>query len=368
LVEQFNRKVHCLLGLPFDTIDTAEAARRIHEAASTSTRCFMSTPNLNFVIASMSDSAFRQSILDSDLVVADGMPLVWMARLLGIPIPERVAGSTVFQRLYPSAERPIAVYFFGGTEGVAEAACRRLNRVASGLICVGYEFPGFGSIETMSSNEIIDRINQSNTDFVVVALGAKKGQEWIQRNRARLSAPIISHLGAVVNFVAGTLTRAPVWMQSAGLEWFWRIKEEPALWRRYFTDGLVLLRLLITRVIPLACIRRFSSVDESEIVRAAYKAYDDGNKIVLELCGAWCENNLMPLRQAFSSVSLQGRNVCIDLTEVSHVDSAFLGLVMLLRATQAKGELGFSLLGLKASVARSFRYANAEYLLSEIPS
>ncbi len=241
------RDVVCILGLPFDAITLQDAVQRVRDAIHARRRLFLSTPNLNFLIGSRSDAAFRRSVVDSDLSVADGMPLVWMSRLLGTPLPERVTGSDLFERLrnepLPPGRSPIRVYFYGGPPGAAEAAARRLNAGSSAMVCVGYESPGFGSVEELSDAETIDRINARDADFLVVALGAVKGQAWIERNRGRLRVPVISHLGAVVNFEAGTVSRAPAWVRRAGLEWLWRIKEEPALWRRYGRDARALLGL-----------------------------------------------------------------------------------------------------------------------------
>ena len=116
------------------------------------------------------------------------------------------------------------------------------------MVCVGFESPGYGDVESMSSPETIQRINAARADFVVVSLGAQKGQAWIVRNRERLSAPVVSHLGAVVNFVAGEVLRAPRWMQRGGMEWAWRILQEPALARRYAKDGFVLFGLVVREV------------------------------------------------------------------------------------------------------------------------
>ncbi len=248
----FQRDVYCILGLPFDAIDMAGTVCQVRDAAAQRTPCFLSTPNLNFAIGSRSDGAFRDSVIHSNLVVADGMPLVWIARLLDVPIRERVSGSTLFETLRGGSGKPLSVYFFGGPNGAAEAACQRLRQEGGGLTGAGYDSPGFGSVADMRSDEIIQRINASGADFLLVALGARKGEAWIEHNRARITVPVISHLGAVVNFVAGRVHRAPVWMQHIGLEWLWRIKEEPALWRRYFADGLALLLVLVTRVIPYA--------------------------------------------------------------------------------------------------------------------
>src|ERR671918_2094831 len=120
----FGRDVHCLLGLPIDAVDLAGAERRIRAAAAARSPCFMSTPNVNFLIASHSDEAFRSSIIHSDLSVADGMPLVWLAKLVGIPLRERVAGASLFDALREERGKPLSVYFFGGPAGLAEAAGR----------------------------------------------------------------------------------------------------------------------------------------------------------------------------------------------------------------------------------------------------
>ena len=110
----FERDVYCLLGLPFDTVDMAGAVQRVRDAAARRTSCFISTPNLNFIIGCRADSQFRDSVINSDLSIADGMPLVWIARLLGIPIRERVAGSGLFDQLRERTSTQLSVYFFGG--------------------------------------------------------------------------------------------------------------------------------------------------------------------------------------------------------------------------------------------------------------
>jgi N-acetylglucosaminyldiphosphoundecaprenol N-acetyl-beta-D-mannosaminyltransferase len=137
------------------------------------------------------------------------------------------------------------VYFFGGPAGAAEAAAERVNQRGGRMQCVGWCSPGYVSVENLSTPTYLDPINRSQADFVVVALGAAKGQAWIMRNRALLDAPVLSHLGAVVNFTAGSVDRAPIWMQRIGMEWCWRIAQEPALWRRYWSDGKALAGILI---------------------------------------------------------------------------------------------------------------------------
>jgi N-acetylglucosaminyldiphosphoundecaprenol N-acetyl-beta-D-mannosaminyltransferase len=104
----------------------------------------------------------------------------------------------------------------------------------------------------MSRDDIIDTIKSSGADLLVASLGNQKGHLWLGRNHHRLLIPVRAHFGASLNFQAGTVRRAPLIVQKSGLEWLWRIKEEPYLWRRYWNDGAVLLRLLFTRVLSCA--------------------------------------------------------------------------------------------------------------------
>ena len=156
------------------------------------------------------DPEFRESLLLSDLCPADGMPIVWIARLTGIPIKHRIAGSDIFEALKarPHPKRPLKVFLFGAKESVAAAAARALN-VTAGLSCVGWICPGWGTVDELSQEIFIDQINSSNADFLVATLGAVKGQLWLKRNHRRLRIPIRSHLGATVHFQAGTVKRAP---------------------------------------------------------------------------------------------------------------------------------------------------------------
>ena len=131
-----DRDVHSILGLPFDSVSLDGAIAIVRKSIEQDASCFLSTPNLNFVIATQADDAFFQSIVDSDLSVADGMPLIWVAKLLGIPIAERVAGSTLFDELSKQKNKAekINVFFFGGQEGIAELAHQKLNENSLGSI------------------------------------------------------------------------------------------------------------------------------------------------------------------------------------------------------------------------------------------
>lgn len=174
---------------------------------------------------------------------------------------------------------------------------------------------------------------------------------------------MISHLGAVVNFVAGTASHAPSWMQRSGLEWLWRIKEEPGLWRRYFADGLVFLRLLVTRAVPYAWFMYQHKPTRQELVSAAIDSQDEGTEIVICLRGAWVQENLGVLREYFARPELTGRDVRLEMEGVTYIDSAFVGLLILLYGDRKRQGRRFSAGNSKVRVRRIFRCACTEFLL-----
>lgn len=334
-VPDFRRPVHCLLGLPIDAVDFGGAVHRIQAAVALRERCFLSTPNVNFLVGSRADEAFRDSVVHSDLSIADGMPLVWLAKLMHIPIRQRIAGASLFDALRDAPRDGsggrLAVFFFGGSKEAGEAAWRRLCAENAGVICVGHECPGFGSVEDMSTDALLRRINAAKPDLLLVSLGARKGQAWIERNRPRLEVPVVAHLGAVLNFVAGTVRRAPPRVQALGLEWLWRIKEEPRLWRRYFHDAAAFAGLVAIHALPYAWHVRHHRPSADALARASVQVSEDGERCRLRLRGAWTERNLAQVREVFRAAALAGRDVELDMSGVSYIDSAFVGLLMLLR-------------------------------------
>ena len=326
----FKRDLWSVLGLPFDAVDLTHSLELVEQSIDQSTSCFLSTPNLNFAMAAQSDTAFFDSVVDSDLSVADGMPLIWVAKLLGVPIRERVAGSTLFDELSRRPrETKIRVFFFGGQQGVAECAHQKLNESSVGMLSCGFYDPGFVPIEQMGDATVLENINAAKPDFIVVALGAKKGQAWIQKNREHLNAPVISHLGAVINFVAGSVVRAPVRWQRFGLEWVWRIKQERSLWKRYFFDGLSFIRLLLMRVFPLSIYDRLLK-SRSYFNAVSNIEWADSKKGVVRLSGSFHYQKFKPAKEFLSSILDTDRaSLILDFSKVVYIDSAFIATLLL---------------------------------------
>jgi N-acetylglucosaminyldiphosphoundecaprenol N-acetyl-beta-D-mannosaminyltransferase len=362
--DTLSREVYSILGTPIDVIDLPSVLRRIEAAASASSPFFLSTPNLNFLVQALADSDFRESLLQSDLCPPDGMPIVWLGRLLGIPIRTRVAGADILTALkfVGKSEHNLKLFFFGGAYGIASAAARAFNASSSGSRCVGWLYPGFCSVEELSKDTIIETINSSGAEFLVVSLGAKKAQSWLVRNADKLRIPIRAHLGAWVNFEAGALKRAPVTMRNLGLEWLWRIKEEPTLWKRYWHDGLILLQLLCLRVLPLV-IYRITTQSKAKSPFSIDIMGLDEEEFRVKIWGAATRHNIKEIILRCSVAASARRQVVIDLSDTCAIDARFLGFLLMLRNSVGRHGAKVRLVGLSRSVQRQFRLNGVGFLL-----
>jgi N-acetylglucosaminyldiphosphoundecaprenol N-acetyl-beta-D-mannosaminyltransferase len=357
LPDDLSREVYCIFGVPVDAIGMQAVLRRIKLAAGRRTPFLISAPNLNSLVISQMDEEFRESLILSDLSTADGMPILWIARLAGIPIKKRIAGSDIFDALKAEHDTndPLKVFLFGGPEGVAKEASRAMNSQSSGAHCVGWFYPGFCSAEEMSRDDIIDNINSSGADFLVASLGNQKGQLWLKRNHYRFSIPVRAHLGATLNFQAGTVKRAPPIMRKHGLEWLWRIKEEPYLWRRYWNDGRVLLRLLFTRVMPLVFwtwwLRLQYGWREDFVMTQAHAS----ETATLRLCGSASGRHVDKAVPVFREAIATGKRITLDFSNTRTIDARFLGLLLMLKKKLRSTGAGPNFVGLSPALKRVFR-------------
>lgn len=364
-----NRVCWSLLGLPFDQVNLDQAVEIIDRAIVSKRRCFLSTPNLNFIVQANCDQSFSESVINSDLVVADGMPLIWTAKLLGIPLQSRVAGSSLFERLQNTErDKPISVFFFGGQGDVAQQAAANLNRSSVGMVACGALNPGMGSVESMSSDKIIQQINTAQPDFLVVSLGAKKGQKWIMRNGEKLNATVISHLGAVVNFVGDQVQRAPRRWQEMGLEWLWRIFQEPLLWKRYFIDGLWFLRFMASHVLPLAIYQKCLQGRADKKMHLEIENDGDGGSVEMQLGGSATALNRVVLKSGCRRILEQLQaipRVSINCADLDYIDSSALGTLMLLKANILRRGGALGLFRVSGRIRRLMRLHGVEEFLLE---
>lgn len=191
------------------------------------------TANPEFLMTARRDPQFRRVLNEADLVLPDGVGLLWAARRLGTRLPERVAGSDLIYRLAELAGRRCwRVYFLGAAEGVAQAAAERLRELYPGLVIAG-SFAG--DPRPATAGALVAGVRAARPDVLLVAYGAPAQDEWIARYKDELGVPVSMGVGGSFDFVAGLARRAPVWVQRAGLEWLHRLWRQP--WRagRIFT-------------------------------------------------------------------------------------------------------------------------------------
>ena len=338
-LDDLGRNVFCLLGALVDNIAMPEALDRIETAVRARTPFLVATPNVNFIVNAILDDEFKKTLIFSDLCLPDGMWLVRLGRLLGIPLADRVAGADLLEALKSrrSGEDPVKLCFFGGSDVAGQRAREAINARGDGLCCVGSFNPGFGSVEEMSAPGLLAEVNSTEADFLLVALGAKKGQTWLHANHGRLTTPVRAHLGATINFYAGAVKRAPQRLQRWGLEWAWRIKEEPLLWRRYAYDGGVLALILLYRVAPLMlCSAYLRLRHRSAGERLTMEENASRGRRVISLAGALTAANADAIASALRSAIGAHDDLVLDLSGARAVDARFAGLLWMLHKTLAQ--------------------------------
>jgi len=202
--------------------------------------------SVNGVVESSRNPALRTALEHASVAAPDGMPLVWLGRLSGCTV-ERVCGPDFMPQLLDQgrAER-YRHFLYGGANGVADRLAQRMAERLPGLIIVGTETPPFRPLTANENDEAIERINAADPDCLWLGVSTPKQDIWLFENRARINAPVVLAVGAAFDFLSGSRTRAPRWMQRLGLEWFFRLIAEPRrLWRRYTVVNLQFIGLVL---------------------------------------------------------------------------------------------------------------------------
>jgi N-acetylglucosaminyldiphosphoundecaprenol N-acetyl-beta-D-mannosaminyltransferase len=223
-------------GVPIDAVTLGEAILAIDALVVAGKGGTVFTPNVDHVVEFEQNAALRAAYEAVDLSLVDGMPVLWASRLLGRPLPEKVSGSDLLEPLIVhAAARNWRVFLLGGAEGVADLAAERLTAAHPGLTIAGTLSPRIDMREPATARlAIVDAVKRTLPHLVFVALGAPKQELLIHETRGALAPAVLLGLGASLDFIAGTLPRAPRWVSRAGLEWAFRLGREPRrLWRRY---------------------------------------------------------------------------------------------------------------------------------------
>ncbi len=237
-----------LFGIKIDNLTREGAIKRIEKLVSQRRCSYVLTPNVHHIVTLEKDDGFREIYCQANLVIPDGMPLVWISRLLGRPLKERLAGSDFLPALCKvAAKKGYKLFFLGGSAGAAAKAREILIERNPGLPVVGTYCPPFGFEDDEEENKkIVEIIKRAKPDILFVGLGAPKQEKWIWKYRKNYRAAVSIAVGAAFDFTAQKVRRAPVWIQKIGWEWLFRVSQEPArLWRRYFLEDSIFIWLAL---------------------------------------------------------------------------------------------------------------------------
>jgi N-acetylglucosaminyldiphosphoundecaprenol N-acetyl-beta-D-mannosaminyltransferase len=215
---------------------------RIHRWSAAHESRYICICNVHSVVTARQDKVFHNALVNADMATPDGMPITWMLRQMGFPKQQRINGPDLMWNYCELAERMNEkIFLYGSTQKTLDNLQRRLSISYPKLVIAGSYSPPFRTLSNEEDAEITERINNSGANVVFVSLGCPKQELWMQAHRGKINAVMIG-VGAAFDYHAGTIKRAPLWMQNHGLEWLHRLYSEPRrLWKRYMVTNSIFI-------------------------------------------------------------------------------------------------------------------------------
>lgn len=242
-----------ILGVRVHALQIPDVVARMQSWIKRRSSHFIALAGMHGVTEAQEAPDFKVVLNSADLVVPDGMPLVWLARIRGYPLRRRVYGPELMLTFCDqTASKGYRHFFYGGAAGVADRLAAMLQSRFPGLQVVGTYTPPFRPLTPEEDQEVVRLINQASPDLLWVGLSTPKQERWMYEHRERLNVPVMVGVGAAFDFHTGRVKQAPVWMREHGLEWFWRLVQEPRrLWRRYLVQGSKFVALVTLELLRL---------------------------------------------------------------------------------------------------------------------
>lgn len=237
--EKMNENIFEIGNAKIHNIGFDDAIQNILDLATKKKPSYVVTPNLDHIVLLENNRKFLKSYQEADIVLADGMPLIWASYLLGNPLKDKISGSDITPILCKEAANTgHKVFLLGAAEGVGDIAAKNLRKKFPTINIVGtYSPPMDFENSEKEISYIFDRINSSNADLIFLAFNTIKQEVFMNEHHNKLKKGVMLGVGATIDFLAEKQKRAPVFMQKAGLEWFYRLCKEPRrMYKRYFRD------------------------------------------------------------------------------------------------------------------------------------
>jgi N-acetylglucosaminyldiphosphoundecaprenol N-acetyl-beta-D-mannosaminyltransferase len=234
-----------VLGHEVDRLGLDETVERCHDVILRAEGAHHVSLNAAKLVRARADARLGEILRTADLVSADGQSIVWASRILGDPLPERVAGVDLMFRLLELAEdEGLGVFFLGGSPGALATAVENLGTRYPRLHIVGEHHGYFDDAE---SGRICTDVNRARPAILFIGMSSPRKEYWVHEHRKALAVPLVMGIGGSIDIIAGSVARAPAWMQRAGLEWMFRLLQEPGrLWRRYLFTNAQFIGLLVS--------------------------------------------------------------------------------------------------------------------------
>jgi len=238
-----------LLGMPIQKIRMEELLDCCDQAIAQKQTLMLGMVNVAKLVNSRKDPALYRSVAESDLIVADGQGVVWLSRLAGCPLPERVAGIDVmFGLMQRASEKHYRIFFLGARPDVLEKVVQKAQQIYPGFQVAGYH-DGYFDLEK-SGKKVAEQIRDSSADILFVAITPPKKEIFMDRWKQVINVPVCHGVGGSFDILAGVVKRAPLWMQKCGMEWFYRVLQEPRrMWKRYLVTNTVFLSLALREIL-----------------------------------------------------------------------------------------------------------------------
>jgi N-acetylglucosaminyldiphosphoundecaprenol N-acetyl-beta-D-mannosaminyltransferase len=327
-----------VLGLPLNSLTSGEAIDAIERLVLSGGMHQVSPVNLDVWLNSLSDPHLHRIMAGCSMAFPDGMPLVWVSRLLGCPLEERITGVDLVPSLAElSARKGYSIFLLGGRKGVAERATRLLERTYPGVRIVGSYAPSHENLPRTDQSEIVNRIHSAKPDILLVAFGNPKQEKWIWAHLRSLGVPVAMGIGGSLDILVGDMRRAPRWIQQCGLEWLMRLVQEPArLGPRYLRDFLGLARRL-----PLALLAAWTQ--QPWIGQAKVTTVKTPKILHVYVHGRLAGESASALQEATGVSIAEGVMMVVHLQATKHITAAGLGILMKVRRQLLEAGLSLAL-------------------------
>lgn len=236
-----------LLNTYINNVTMSETIAAIEHMIATEKKSYVVAINVDVVMKIENDSYLKKVVDNANMVLVDGKPLVWISKMHGKPLKEKISGSDLVPQLCEvAAEKGYRVFIIGGKDGIAQQAKQKLEDKYPNIKITGTYAPPFGFEKNEKElNTINQMISKAKPDLLIVCFGCPKQEKWIYENIGKYDAKVSVCAGATVDFLAGNVKRAPRWMSEHGLEWFYRFLQEPKrMFKRYFIDDVKIIGLI----------------------------------------------------------------------------------------------------------------------------